>query len=722
MEKTVLELEVDSTGAVKGAQNLKTRIKEAQIEAQKMAESFGATSKQAVEAAKKAAGLKEELADIKQTIDALHPEAKFNAVIGLAQGIAGGFSAAQGAMALFGGESENVQKALLKVQAAMAISQGLNEINGLRDSFQNLGIVLKNTTVYTRAASLAQVAHSTVIGTSTGALKLFRLALAATGLGAFAVALGYVIFNWDDLRKKVDQNSESVKKWAAIFGALLFPAVAMIVGQYMLLKKGLDFVSERFDFVDKITGKVADKFGILTDKIKELLVSVGLLDSVEEERAQKNLEQSKVREDQIKRQIELAKAEGKSAQEIAALEVSLARERFLAYNQMIEAKRKAGRDISDEEKKQLGDLAFELKKSKIEEQKTIDDAAKKAQDQAKKDYEEKKKKADEYKKYLIDIQNKLSDEQINAIKDGHEKEIAQINKNFQDKLKAITGNSKAEQQLRLAYENDQAQQIQAVNDKYAQQNAQAAKDAINKSFDDKFALLESQAIDLETANKNTFDIQRQQAALRKNQSLLDDSLSEEQRKLVISKYNKEISSIDKAAATDRIKTEQMVRDAKLSLAQSTLNGLSNLAGLLTNNQKKQATINKAVAAGQLAIDEAKAIGGVVAGASEAAAATGPGAPFALPLFIAQGIVAITAPLLAAKKALSQSSSAINVAASGAGGSSGVQPQFNSAASPVTNLTKQQQPLEVTVNANVVETDMTRSQKRVNDIQKRASFP
>jgi hypothetical protein len=52
-------------------------------------------------------------------------------LIGLASGVAGGFAIAQGAAALFGNENEEVQKVLLKVNAAMAILQGLQQIQAL---------------------------------------------------------------------------------------------------------------------------------------------------------------------------------------------------------------------------------------------------------------------------------------------------------------------------------------------------------------------------------------------------------------------------------------------------------------------------------------------------------------------------------------------------------------------------------------------------------------
>ena len=95
-EKKVIELEVNSNLG-----NLKQQFKEAQLEVQTLADKFGATSLQAVEAAKKAAILKDKIADAKALTDAFNPDAKFKALTASLSGVAGGFAAAQGAIALF---------------------------------------------------------------------------------------------------------------------------------------------------------------------------------------------------------------------------------------------------------------------------------------------------------------------------------------------------------------------------------------------------------------------------------------------------------------------------------------------------------------------------------------------------------------------------------------------------------------------------------------------
>ena len=69
---------------------------------------------------------------------------------------AGGFSLVQGSMALFGAESTQVEEAILKVQAAMAISQGVQTIQEGAKSVTALGNSVKSYAIVQRAITAGQ--------------------------------------------------------------------------------------------------------------------------------------------------------------------------------------------------------------------------------------------------------------------------------------------------------------------------------------------------------------------------------------------------------------------------------------------------------------------------------------------------------------------------------------------------------------------------------------
>ena len=185
--------------------SLRTQLKEAQANVAALSEKFGATSQQAIEAAKNAAILKDKIGDAKSLTDSFNPDAKFKALSGSLTGVAGGFSAVTGALGLMGKESKDVEKAILKVQSAMAFAGGVQALGESIDSFKQLGAVIKSTTIFQRAATAAQ--------------WLWNAALSANPIGAVILAIsglitaGYLLINMFKASKPtIDQAAESLKK------------------------------------------------------------------------------------------------------------------------------------------------------------------------------------------------------------------------------------------------------------------------------------------------------------------------------------------------------------------------------------------------------------------------------------------------------------------------------------------------------------------------------
>jgi hypothetical protein len=181
--------------------SLKKQLREAQAEVTILADKFGATSQEAIKAAKRAAELKDRIGDAKALTDAFNPDAKFKALTSSLSGVAGGFAAVQGSIGLFGGEAKNVEKALLKVQSAMALSQGLQAIGESVDSFKQLKAV--------------------VIDVGTKAFGSLRAAIISTGIGALVIALGLLIANFDAVKKYVLNLIPALGKVADFIGNLV---------------------------------------------------------------------------------------------------------------------------------------------------------------------------------------------------------------------------------------------------------------------------------------------------------------------------------------------------------------------------------------------------------------------------------------------------------------------------------------------------------------------
>ena len=191
-EKKIIELEVKNNLG-----SLKSQLREAQAEVARLSDEFGVTSKQVIDAAKRAADLKDRIEDANDAIQAFKGEGAFLAT-GKAINVAtSGIAAYEGALGILGVESEKVQETLLKVQSAMALTQGLAGLEDAGRAFTQLGAVIKNQVVK--------------------AFGSLRAALISTGIGALAVVLGSIIANWKEFSKAITDTFPGFSKVTDFF-------------------------------------------------------------------------------------------------------------------------------------------------------------------------------------------------------------------------------------------------------------------------------------------------------------------------------------------------------------------------------------------------------------------------------------------------------------------------------------------------------------------------
>ena len=160
---------------VEGFDSLRNQLRQAVLEAQKLSQQFGQFSPQAIEAAQKAANLKDEIDDVNGSINAMTGAGKIQAFGKAVSTIAGGFTAAQGALTLFGSESEDLQKTLVRLQGAMALTQGLTALEDAGQAFSNLGVAAVDAFRKIQAAIMANpwTALATAIAAAAAALALY---------------------------------------------------------------------------------------------------------------------------------------------------------------------------------------------------------------------------------------------------------------------------------------------------------------------------------------------------------------------------------------------------------------------------------------------------------------------------------------------------------------------------------------------------------------------
>jgi hypothetical protein len=382
--KTV-NLEVNSNLAEteKAVTSLKTQLKQAVQEAQSLAEAYGSGSKQAIEAAKRAADLKDRIEDTNDAIQSFKGEGAFLATSKALGSLTSGFAAYQGALGLIGVESKEVEEQLLKVQSAMAVADGLAGLEDAGRSFKQLTAVVKSFTIVQKITTAAQ--------------WLWNAAMAANPIGAIVAVV-----------------------------------VALIAAGYALVK--MFIASSNATMKAEAANKALNKQ--LETQVKN---------------QKKATEESDLSRDA---QLKMAKASGKSAEEIRKLSVELANQEVkqklanaqTLYAIAIEARRVAGLEDATDAQKETAEKALKayndandaLKAAVLNRRKLlIDNRVAERQEETdaeKKRVEDRKKASDAAKEAAV----KAKKEELEAVEKARkelEEKFKEDAKNFFDKGK-----------------------------------------------------------------------------------------------------------------------------------------------------------------------------------------------------------------------------------------------------------------------------------------------
>lgn len=165
--------------------SLRSRIRELREEMALYREQFGDQTAKYREMAAELGRLQDIQGDIQTQGKILsNDEAQFQGIISGLNGVVGGFTAAQGAVALFAGENANLQKIMLKVQSLMSITMGLQQvsqalnkdsafrlatINGLKEWWNKLTAIGRGEQIASTAATVADTTATTASTVATTA-------------------------------------------------------------------------------------------------------------------------------------------------------------------------------------------------------------------------------------------------------------------------------------------------------------------------------------------------------------------------------------------------------------------------------------------------------------------------------------------------------------------------------------------------------------------------
>jgi hypothetical protein len=194
-----LNASIDLTVNKPDFKSMKAEIRELTVAAQQAVMQFGEFSPEAQRAEKALAQARDRMDDFNDRVKAVNPDnfAKINTVV---SGVARGFQAAQGAMALFGNQSEELEKTMVKLQGAMALAEGLEGLGAVQQKFMAIAGDIRG-------------------GVTKAFQSLGRISTLA--LGGIGIVLTLVITNFDALKKAVMSLIPGLGAMAKFVGGLV---------------------------------------------------------------------------------------------------------------------------------------------------------------------------------------------------------------------------------------------------------------------------------------------------------------------------------------------------------------------------------------------------------------------------------------------------------------------------------------------------------------------
>lgn len=673
-------------------------MKKAVKEYQDIAVRAGEDSPIGKQAIERAAELKDRLGDLSEKVTNLgHDGRNMQAALQLGSTVISGYTAFQGVTAMLGVENENLLKVMTKLQAATSTLQAIEQIRAALEEKSFLMLKLKNIQLQIQEQGYKKLF-----------IQLLKNPYVAIGAAIVGV-IGFMssLFDWETKYEKAVRETTKATQ-------------AAIDANERRAKKEIQQINDRIGNL-KAEGK--ETYDL--ERKKEALIaqtSAKTLELLKEKREAQH-------KAYVEEQIEIANTFGLTAAKGEEEVKKVIEAEFL--------KQKATKDTN----KAIVDARAKLHEANQNFTNLGLSHDKEANDKAKSNYEEyiakrkelaEKQAAEEERlaKLRIEREDLYNQLLVANMQEGTEKTVAEIKLRHAQEtraliekfgldtelLKQLTIKQEAEINAVAIEEKKKAQEkldeeTRKANEKARQQKVVDAEIKILQNREDMEKVFEAQKELLQAQE----DIEIA-AAIEKGESIL----------LIEEEYNKKREDMDKQHTQEKIAQKQRERDAIIFMEQSILDAVSAVGNLAIKNEEKAAKFKAIVTAAQMALDTAKAIGSVIAGATAAAAAGGPAAPFLIAGYIASGIATVMTNMKKAIDAFKQAkvgNAPTLSGASGGGGASGNGNVNGTTTSPQNNSTETDQFFgnnQVrTMPVIVLETEkMNNSQKRLQDIKLR----
>ncbi len=582
-------------------QPLTGRIGELEDRLYQLAEAGDTGSKEFKDLQAETVRLKQVIISTDKAVDQLQESGKgLGTALQVGETVVAGYTAVQGAIGLMGVENEELEKTLVKVQSAQALLAGIQQLKLSLDKDSLL--VTKAKIVWDKILIVSQYAYAKAVGTTTGAMKLLRLAFLAIPIVAIIagiVALIAVISSFMGATIKAKEENDKLNKSFERQSKLL-------ARQDERMKREIE---NRLNLA-KAQGKSQEEI----DKIAE----EGFLK--EENNRIETIKRTKELLAEKKRLHLLAIEEGEedTAKEISD-EIKATRTKYLDLKNL-DGQYQAEKRIRQAEHNKL-------EKEEVDKQ---NDLILKANEKARKERIQKQKDQDAKDLELFRLTQDLI---ITNIEDTELRKIETLRISHEREREQLIEKFGSDMELLKQFELKKASEIEALNLEIKtkrESDAKVISDAEitrNKETQDKInkdlkAGLNAKLLMFKTDFEETQLLKEEQALIERDIELQNAELTANQKWLIQEQYIDKIDAINNESAEREIENQKKIQEASFEISKSGIDSIQNLSDIVFDiksrnlekgskeelkNAKKQFKINKALQLGGAIIDGAKAV-------------------------------------------------------------------------------------------------------------------
>lgn len=508
------------------------------------------------EAILKAAELKDELADLSAEVTALSNDgANMQAALQLGSTVVAGYGALQGAMALVGGENEQLQETMVKLTAVQSVLAGIEQVRANLEKESIL--MLKAKSVATKTLTVIETVYAAAVGTTTGAMKALRIAMLALPIIAIIAALALLIGWLASLGEEEENLEESNDKLTESFER-----------QSKVMQRAAQ------DYERDINNKIrlaklqnANEEEILALEQKRLAIK----ETGRKQEMQAILEQLTQQENLYR------KAYAGRDYDLAA---SIRKEMQANKQKYVDLKHLDGQYFEDSKALRL---QYENDRTKEQEQ-SDKEQADKAKEWAKKREEQRKaeaqKRLEETRMYEDLITTNIQDEDLRRmtqLKLQQQRELDEVRKKYGERSKIVAELETKQQADRLALTDELRKAEQEADIKSREFQDSERKAQAEKELASRKAILEAKLLQ----TKGEFDAQqklsRELAKLELEEALAQEGLTMGEKLKLQEEYNAKIDALDEELSQKQIERRKRVEEAATAVATQGLQAVQSLS-------------------------------------------------------------------------------------------------------------------------------------------------